>query len=376
MSEANYDETKVPDYTLPDPLTCESGKPITTAGEWREIRRPEILGLFAEHVYGHTPASGPVTAEVTEEGSVAGGTRRQVRIGLAQYPDWPGIELLLLTPPRPAGIFVGLNFFGNHAVTTDPAVALTTRWSAAPVTEDARGRSASRWPMERILQRGYGVATAYCGDLFPDHADGYAESIAAVLNAPAWGAVGAWAWGLSRIADHLDGTAPLAVLGHSRLGKAALWAGAQDERFALVISNESGCTGAAIARRRVGETVARINATFPHWFSPNYRTYDDREDALPVDQHQLIAAIAPRAVHIASAQEDRWSDPRGEFLGGQQASPVYELLGAEPFPASELPPPGQPVAGRISYHLRPGPHDVTGYDWDRYLDTADTYLRT
>jgi hypothetical protein len=380
---ANYDEALVPEYTLPDPLIASDGSPVTTAEQWPQ-RRAEILGLFAEQVYGATPrGAGEITAHVVEEGRIPGGVRRQVRIGLAGYPDWPGIELLLFLPPDPVAIFAGLNFHGNHTVTADPAVAINPRWMTDRpgvvehrATAETRGSSRSRWPVSRILARGYGVATAYCGDLFPDHADGYAESIAAVLDSPGWGAVGAWAWGLSRIADHLAPVAPIAVLGHSRLGKAALWAGAQDERFALVISNESGCTGAAIARRRVGETVARINTSFPHWFSPEYRRYNDHEDALPVDQHQLIALMAPRPVHIGSAQEDRWSDPRGEFLGGREAGPVYALLGHDGLPATEMPAPGEPVEGRISYHLRPGEHDVVDYDWDRYLDTADRFLRS
>ncbi|HVX46578.1 MAG TPA: hypothetical protein VHC49_21970 [Mycobacteriales bacterium] len=382
--EANYDEALVPEYTLPDPLVSAAGDPVTTAEQWRESRRPELLGLFAEHVYGSTPPTvGEITAEVVEEGAIPEGTRRQVRIGLREFPDWPGIDVLLFLPPDPRGIFVGLNFFGNHTVTADPAVAINPRWMADRpgvvehrATESTRGAARSRWPVPTILARGYGLATAYCGDLFPDHADGYAESIAAALDSPGWGAVGAWAWGLSRIAEHLAPIAPLAVLGHSRLGKAALWAGAQDERFGLVISNESGCTGAAIARRRVGETVARINTAFPHWFSPSYRRYNDREHELPVDQHELIALMAPRPVHIASAEEDRWSDPFGEFLGGREANSVYELLGGEGLPADNMPAVGEPVRGRISYHMRAGEHDVVDYDWDRYLESADRFLQS
>ena len=389
----NYDEALIPPYTLPDPLTFASGELLAGAGDW-PARRAEILDLFAAQMFGRTP-----TAEMPQFVSITGedrsaleglATRKEVTIRFGERLNGPALRLLLYLPnntTRPAPVFLGLNFQGNHSIQPEPGITPTPGGIPSDTLAE-RGSAAARWPVPRILTRGYAVATASYGDLDPDFDDGFQNGIHPLFYQPgqsnpsadAWGSIGAWAWGLSRAMDYLQ-TDPavdpyrVIVHGHSRLGKAAVWAGAQDERFALVISNNSGCGGAALSKRRIGETVGLINTRFPHWFCKNFHQYNRREERLPFDQHMLIALMAPRPVYIASAVEDVWSDPHGEFLAAVHAAPVYRLLGFEdPFPAQVMPPINQPVMSRIGYHIRPGKHDVTAYDWDRFMEFADLHL--
>ncbi|NKB99610.1 MAG: acetylxylan esterase [Pseudomonadales bacterium] len=402
-ADANYNEAKVPGYSLPNPLVFEDRRPVTTPEQWR-IRRTEILRLFEDHVYGRTPSGvTPLRFQVRSEDKNAFGgsaTRKEVTVYFTEDDNGPQMDLLMYVPKRgasPAPAFIGLNFYGNHTVHNDAEITLSTRWmrnndalhvTNNQATEQSRGVRDSRWPIERIIDRGFALITAYYGDIDPDYDDGWTNGVHRLFfkqdqtgpEPDEWGSIGAWSWGLSRALDYLIVDEDIdhervAVVGHSRLGKASLWAGAQDERFALVVANNSGAGGAALSRRRFGETIEVLNTRFPHWFNDNFNQYNGNEDAQPLDQHMLIALMAPRPIYVASAQEDLWADPKGEFTSALHASPVYRLLGTDGLAVDQMPPVEQPVTSRIGYHIRLGGHNVTDYDWDRFMDFADKHMQ-
>jgi len=403
-SETNYYERNVPKYTLPDPLVMSDGTKVTSARQWPMQRRGEILELFRRHVYGRSPVGRPKNMtferfDLERKALDGSATRKQVRVSFTGKENGPSMDILIYLPntvEKPVPTFILLNFGGNHTINSDPAIKLSTSWMRPgrggsvnnKATEQSRGRSSSSYPVQSILKRGYGLATIYYGDIDPDFHDGFKNGVHATFDklvsgrrAPdAWGSIGAWAWGLSRAMDYFeeDGDidqSRISVLGHSRLGKTALWAGARDERFAIVISNNSGCGGAALSRRRFGETVGRINKSFPHWFCETFDKYNENEDNLPVDQHMLISLIAPRPVYVASADKDLWADPRGEFLSCKHAEPVYRLLGVDGLGTDLMPGLDRPVkTGAIGYHVRSGGHALTEYDWRNYMDFADRHF--
>ena len=404
-SEANYDEAKIGPITLPPLLTAADGSKIATAADWTAKRRPEVIELFRKNVYGHTPAlPDDIKFEVTAtKADALGGiaTRKFVHISLSKHPQWQGMDVMLYTPNglgKPAPVFCGLSFGGNHAVSTEPDVPLSTRWMREAkdkgivehhATEATRGTESSRWPLEMIMKQGFAVATAYYGDIEPDFDEGWKTGLRAALSPEGastqwkpddWGAIGAWSWGISRMLDYCETDKAIdakhaAVIGHSRLGKTSLWAGAQDERFAFVISNCSGEGGAALSRRNFGETTKVITKAFPHWFCANYKKYADDANANPVDQHMLIALAAPRPLYIASAEDDKWADPHGEFLSGKAAGEVYALFGKTGLGTDEWPAVNHPVGDTVGYHIRTGKHDVTDYDWEQYLKFAARHFK-
>ncbi len=370
-----YSEAEVPSYRLP------------------EIGSPDLTRVqFEDHVFGRLlidPPEMKIEFFDEENGAIEGlATRRQLKVSLHNTHGCFEFTILIYTPnsPGPAPLFLGLNFLGNHTLHGDPAVVIPASpfpsvvGAGGPPSEVDRGSWADRWPLEVVLRRGYAVATVYCGDFAPDHPDHFKEGVLRLLPKPddeteenaRGGVIAAWAWGLSRTLDavltlnQIDRNR-VAVIGHSRLGKAALWAGANDSRFSLVISNNSGAGGAALFRRRIGERIVHLNGNFPHWFARAFHRYDEKEAELPVDQHQLLALISPRAVYVASAEDDKWADPLGEYLALAAAAPAWNEELPRNSPAVNVP----LQYGPLGYHVRSGTHNILEYDWQQYLDFAD-----
>ena len=396
---ANYDESKVGTYSLPDPLSFNDGKKVGNARDW-ERRRRELIELFQQNVYGRSPkppARGDFTIFDSDKNALRGkAVRKQVTIYFSPNKEGPKEDVLIYIPAgaqKPVPLILSLNFSGNHAVISDPAVRLATLWNRTThereqAKEESRGKDTG-FEVEKALARGYGFATICYQDIEPDFNSGFVHGVRPLFfkkgqTEPAaddWGAIGAWAYGLSRAMDYLEKDSDVdpkrvAILGHSRLGKTVLWAGALDQRFAMVISSCPGEGGASLARRNYGETIQTLTDRFSYQFSANYKKYADHPDQLPVDTHELIALIAPRPVYITGAEDDQWADPKGEFLACVAAGPVYRLLGAQDVGTDQMPKLNQPIMRTIGFHYRDGKHAVTDFDWNQFLAFADMHLRS
>jgi len=392
-----YSGAQTNPYELPDPLRMEDGRMVRNKRQWIKERRPELMEMFRSEMFGREPGQAPdLHFTVLEESNDAFGglaTRKQVKISFDKEENYYLVLLMYIPNDRkgPVPAFLGCNFKGNHATTADPAVLMPSPDKLATYAPgykvEPRNTNGHRWEYEYILKHGYAVATYCYHDVDPDYHDGFHNGIHQLMDGDkardgeSWGSVSAWAWGLSRCLDYLEtenavNAKKVAVIGHSRLGKTSLWAGATDQRFALVISNDSGCSGAAIARRKAGETVEAICRVFPHWFCSNYAAYGNREETMPWDQHELVAMVAPRPVYVASASEDLWADPVGEYFSLVGATSVYNLFGYDGFTSRETPGVEQPqVIGRMGHHIRRGEHNVRLYDWERFVSFADRFLK-
>ena len=365
---SNYDEAKVAPYTLPDPLVFADGTPVRTAGDWTR-RRAEIVRAYENEIFGRVPAKTPrVTWLVTEDH----GPKKQIVGTVGDGPDAPRIRVtlnlpapsLLEGPPGargPVPVILLLNFGGGGAPAADP-----------PVPAD-------------ILRRGWGYAVAGYNDIQPDRINTFDRGVIGATSAtppgPAeWGTISAWAWGASRIIDYLAldkavDAKRIALYGHSRLGKTALWASALDERIAAVFSSCSGEMGAALSRRDWGETVDDMAQNFPYWFAGNFQKWAGRWNDMPVDSHMLIALSAPRPVFVTGGTNDQWADPVGEFLAEVAAGPVYRLLGKKDLGVTTLPPLDVPViSGDLGWHYHTGAHAATPADWQAFLAFLDKYF--
>lgn len=374
-AEFNYFEEKVPTYILPDVFTSIDGRKTSSKSQWEKIRRNEILELFRTNVFGRVPET-PYQKSfklVSSDKKAMNGaaTLKQVEILITSKGKELVIHLTLFTP--------------NNSKKPAPAFLLIDNRGPAN-TDPLRKVKSEFWPAEEAIARGYAMAVFANADVDPDNFDDFKNGIHALLDKnprpdDAWGTIAAWAWGASRCMDYLVtdkeiDAGKIAVVGHSRGGKAALWAGAEDPRFAMVVSNESGCGGAALARRKYGETIARINTSFPHWFCTNYTKYNNNEDALPLDMHMLLALTAPRALYVDCASDDLWGDPRGSYLALYHAAPVFTLLGTKSEIPEAMPPLNkQIISGKVGFHVRDGGHNMLLKDWNWFMDFADVAMK-
>jgi hypothetical protein len=394
----NYDEARVGSYTLPDPLTLGDGKPVLDAQTWYKKRRSEIVRLFEENQFGRSPGRpAGMSFDIFDKGTLAldsKAIRRQVTVYFSPDKNGPKMDMLLYLPAdakKPVPLLLNLNFTANSNAVDDPGIKPGEIWNRekkrVPAPKDGRF---GRLNVRPFLAQGFGVATVYYGDIDPDFLGGIPYGVRALYLKPGqlepapneWGAIGAWAWGLSRALDYLEtdksvDSKRVAIVGVSRLGKTVLWAGARDPRFAMVIASCSGEGGAAISRRKYGETIKHLTAPtrYPYQFCANYGKHGDRVNEFPIDAHMLLSLIAPRPVLLQTGDTDVWADPKGEFLAAVGAAPVFKLLGKQALDTEQMPAAGQPILHTLGYLMHAGGHGTMPSDWDIFLKFMKMHLQ-
>lgn len=379
----------------PDPLETFGGEPVTDEREWVEKRRPELYAAFQHYVYGYLPPAPDVEWEVVESTPILDGDgfAETVRVTFESLgAGIPGIQLAVFRPDAADAVPVvlGTNKAGNQTVIEDPAIPASGDHAGLPPDERAeygdRGERSGAWAIEDALDRGYAIATFHAGDIEPDDpdADGIRARYPDPPGPPAsqWGTLAAWAWGLHRGVDYLreadaiDRDA-IGVIGHSRRGKAALLAGALDERIAFAVPHQSGTGGCALSRNNDQETVARITEVFPHWFADRFASFADREERLPVDQHLLCALLAPRPLLDTEGTLDHWANPPHALRALRAADPVYDLLDVDGLIDAPIGP-NEPItadnAGRLVQYRRETEHVLDAGYWNAVFDFADVHL--
>ncbi len=386
---------------LPDPLVMMDGTKVASQAKWNDQRRPELRRLFQHYVYGTLPPTPGVALAVLEREDhdfLDGQATLKIVTLSSELTNAPRIDLMVVIPnaPPPSGasnypVFLALNFCGNHALTKDPRVPLARSWmgKGCPgctnnvATEDARGSQATNWPLAEMVRRGYAFAAFYQGDVDPDQAEAstgiyaaLANGNSAVNNPTNRGTIAAWAWGFRRCVDYLEmdprlNPKRIAVVGHSRNGKAAMLAAAFDQRIAMAFPHQAGCGGTAPSRGKVGESVKAINSRFPHWFNAKFKEFNDEPDRLPIDQNCLVALCAPRPVLFSVAEDDQWSNPSGQFDVLLAADPVYRFLGSEGLATKQMPPLRTLISSPLGFYIREGKHSMTVGDWTVFMDFAD-----
>jgi hypothetical protein len=399
LRSSSQDTSKLYLSALPNPLIMNNGASVTSVKQWETKRKPEIMKIFTSQMYGQSPVRpANMTFKVFDNDTKALdglATRTQITVFFNGTANGPKMDILIYLPNQVkhnVPVFLGLNFHGNQAVNADTAIRISDSWMNPKdkgvlnnhATSATRGEDTPQWPLKMLLQRGYGLATIYAGDITPDNAKGQLAGVLAMYpqlqeQKDNFSAIAAWAWGLSRAMDYIEtdhriDARKVIVTGTSRMGKASVWAGATDSRFAIVISNESGAGGAKLFHHWAGENIERLCKVFPHWFCHNFQQYVGRDTILPFDQHMVLALIAPRPLYVASAKGSEITDSYGEFLSAKYADPVYKLYHTDGLPTNKWPDVDQLVFGRIGYHMRSGKHDILPYDWEQFMNFADLHF--
>ena len=384
-NDVNYEETKIPHYDLPQLLIGPDGKKISSTSEWEEIRRPQILSLYSNLIYGRVPE--PVTPLkisfklIKEDRDFMKGkaTRKDIDIVISNSKGSKKMRFLVFSPNEvdgPAPAFLKHSFNNTKSDDFD-------------ASKFRPGKLKNGWPLGEFFDRGYGFCAVYHEDLVGHNEVGFNNSIHKLFypkgqsfpKASEWGVISACAWGAMRAMDYLETDNDIdhekvAIMGHSKMGKTTLWTAAQDERFALAIAAQSGCAGAALWRRKSGETLKKMVTRFPYWLCRNAWKFIDQEDDLPIDQHMLLACIAPRPVYVHSGVKDTWADGRGEYLSAFHASEVYKLYGKKTLDSQDSPPVGKAIIeSHVGYHIREGGHSIESFDWKRFLEFADYHFK-
>jgi hypothetical protein len=386
---SNYDESKVGDYSLPDPLVLNNGRSVRDADTWNRIRRPEILKLYESEIFGRVPDRVPKVRfeTVSTETISLENVSAMHRHGIVNIGEGNGalkVNVHLYLPDgttEPVPVLLHLTF---ATPTATPAPSTAPDGSTPSPT-----RPSEAGPVKDMLARGFGYALVRYTEIQPDNAATHSSGVQALAYGPGqtkpavdeWGTIATWAWGVSRVLDYLSADPSIdakrvALIGHSRLGKTALWTSAADPRFAVIFSSCSGEMGAALARRDFGETVDDMAGNFGWQFAGNFQKYPGRWNEMPVDAHMLIALSAPRPVFITGGTKDQWADPKGEFLAGVAAGPVYRLFGKRDLGTTELPPLDTPlIDGDLGFLYHTGGHTITPADWDAFLSFASRHLK-
>ena len=407
----NYTESRSGNYTLPDPLKFANGDPVSDAETWYQKRRPEIIRLFEENQFGRSPGRpNDMNFDVFDKGTIAfdgkairkqvnryllKAIRKQVTIYFSKDKSGPKMDLLIYLPEginKPVPLLLKASFTANSLIVDDPGVKEGEIWNRDKQKVSARkGFRFGGLNVLPALEKGFGIATVYYGDIDPDFQGGVQYGVRKLYLRPGqtkpasdeWGSIAAWGWGLSRAMDYFEtdekiDAKRIALMGISRLGKTVLWAGARDTRFAMVIASCSGEGGAALSRRNYGETIKHLTAPsrYPYQFCANYQKYGDHVDRFPVDAHMLLALIAPRPVLLQTGNQDKWSDPKGEFLAAVAAGPVYRLLGKQGLGTNQMSPAGQAILHTIGYYMHADGHGTRPSDWDVFLKFMQIHLRS